>query len=67
MLADASTMMDHVAQVAGRIVLETPKGNKWTPAYVRRDLIAELEVALCDAGYDMAEARKHFRELAKKR
>ena len=56
--------LDVVAKIAGCIVLETPKRSRYsTTSYVRRALIAQLEQALNEAGYDMGAARKRMKAI----
>jgi hypothetical protein len=55
-----------IVHAAGAIVLEvSPRARKADRgnAYVRRSLIANLEEALTQAGFDMEAARKHYRTL----
>jgi len=57
---DRVKLLEQVARLAGRVVLETPARRRTHTCYVSADLIADIEVALVAAGYDMKEARKQM-------
>lgn len=58
---DRVDALEKVAFLAGLVVLEAPvKSHNSFQSYVRRDLIAEIEVALGAAGYNMQDARKRM-------
>lgn len=63
------SLIQNVIRLASMIVLETPPAkNDYTPtAYVRRDLIRDLEYALVAAGVDMKAAHERMNAALKER
>jgi hypothetical protein len=60
----ADSPLDEVIKIAAMIVLETPKGDQYTPtARIDRELITRLRAALVAAGVDMDAVEKNYRRL----
>lgn len=57
--------LQRVAEIAGALVLEVPRGPEWQQTYVQRKRIREIEEALTAAGYDMTAVRERYKQLKK--